>query len=362
MARIQTRKGKKRTTYTATVRMKGFPVLARTFDTKGEAKIWAVDVEKEMRAGRYQDTRPAEKLTLAAAIERYLENVSSQKRPNSDRRDRIAAKAILEKFGNEISLADVSSQRLASYRDVRMKQVTPSTIQKEFALLSHLFNVARKEWGLPISNPVGEITRPKINNGRTRFLTTEEAQKLLDAARTSRNKKLYHYLLLMMHTGMRPSEAAGLKWENIDLEARLVKLYVTKTEMRFVPLTQKAAETLQSILPDDCQGDTLVFLPNDCHLTTLLKNRPNLYFRKAFDTVRKKVGLDDVHLHDLRHTAASHLLMAGADLRTLAEILGHKTLQMVHRYTHLLNDHKLKAVDRINSLGVSPLPPSGTQV
>lgn len=361
MARIQTRKGKKRTTYTATVRMKGFPVFARTFDTKGEAKIWAADVEKEMRAGRFQDTRPAEKITLAEAIERYLEHVSSQKRPNSDHRDRIAAKAILEKFGQEISLTDVSSQRLANYRDSRIKQVTPSTIQKEFALLSHLFNVARREWGLPISNPVSDISKPKIKNERTRFLTFEEAQKLLDTAMTSRNKKLYHYLLLLMHTGMRPSEAAGLTWGNIDLDARIVKLYVTKTDMRSVPLTQKATETLQSIRPEDALGSTLVFLPNDSNLTMLLKNRPNLYFRKAYDTVRKKVGLEDVHLHDLRHTAASHLLMAGADLRTLAEILGHKTLQMVLRYTHLLNDHKLNAVDRINSLGVNNHPPSETQ-
>ncbi len=352
MARIQTRKGKKRTTYTATVRMKGFSVLARTFDTKGEAKIWAADVEKEMRAGRYQDTRPADKITLAEAIERYLENVSSQKRPNSGRRDRIAAKAILDKLGDEISLNDVSSQLLATYRDTRIQEVTPSTIQKEFALLSHLFTVARREWGLPINNPVGDISRPKIKNGRTRFLTSEEAQRLLDAAMTSRNQKLYHYLLVMMHTGMRPSEAAGLKWGDVDLEARLVKLHVTKTGMRYVPLTQKAAEALLSIRWKDVHDNTPIFRPSSSTSSELLKNIPSLHFRRAYNNARKKAGLEDVHLHDLRHTAASHLLMAGVDIRTLAEILGHKTLQMVHRYTHLLNEHKLKAVDRINSLGL----------
>jgi len=83
-----------------------------------------------------------------------------------------------------------------------------------------------------------------------------------------------------------------------------------------------------------------------------VRNVPCLHFKSSFETVRTKAGLADVHLHDLRRTAASHLLMAGVDIRTLAEILGHKTLQMVHRYTHLLNDHKLKAVDRINSLGL----------
>jgi len=350
MARIQTRKGKKRTTYTATVRMKGFPPLARTFDTKGEAKSWAADTEREMRTGRYQDRRPLEKATFAGALEQYLEQVSAKKRANSERRDKIAANALLKKIRGEVLLADVSPKLIASYRDARLQEVSPSTIQKEFALLSHMFNIARKEWGLPVNNPVENISRPKVKNGRTRFLTSDEAQKLLDTAKTSQNKKLYPYLLMLMHTGMRPSEAAGLTWGDVDMNARLVNLYVTKTDMRSVPLTPRVAETLKSIRPTEVQSNMFVFLPNN-EVSKFRKDNPCLYFRKSYDTVRKKAGLKDVHLHDLRHTAASHLLMAGVDLRTLAEILGHKTMQMVHRYTHLLNDHKLKAIERINSLG-----------
>jgi integrase len=352
MARIQTRKGKKRTTYTATVRVKGFPALARTFDTKGEAKSWSADIEKEMRMGRYQDVRSIENLTLAETIERYLTQVSATKRPNSIRRDKDSAKAILNDFGYEISLCDVTPQRLATYRDNRIKNVSPSSIQKEFALLSHMFNVARREWGIPIENPVTEVTRPKIRNNRTRFLTKEEAQRLLEIAKSSKNPKLYPYLLVMMHTGMRPSEAAGLKWGDIDLEGRLARLQVTKTDMRYVPITEMVENILRSIRPEDSKNETHVFLPPDSGNSKQLVDMPCLYFKKSFHTARTKANLNDVHLHDLRHTAASHLLMAGVDLRTLAEILGHKTLQMVHRYTHLLNDHKLKAVDRINSLGL----------
>jgi integrase len=351
MSRIQTRKGKTRTTFTATVRVKNFDPIARTFDTKGEAKSWAADIEREMRIGRYQDARPAEKILLSEALTRYLAQVSTTKRPNSERRDKDSAKAILNGFGSEISLADVNPQRLATYRNDRLKLVSPSTIQKEFALLSHLFNIARREWGLQVSNPVPEITRPKVRNSRTRFLTKEEAQKLLDFAQKSRNKNLHPYLLVMMHTGMRPSEAAGLTWGDVDLDARLVKLEITKTDRRYVPLTEIAEKALRSIRPTDSGCDMYVFLPPSALLKTSIM-RPNLHFRRSFDTVRIKAGLEDVHLHDLRHTAASHLLMAGVDIRTLAEILGHKTLQMVHRYTHLLNDHKLKAVDLINTLGL----------
>jgi len=352
MARIQTRKGKKRTTFTATVRVKGFPALARTFDTKGEAKNWAVNVEKDMRMGRYQDVRPVEKLRFAEVLMRYLEQVSTTKRPNSESRDRISAKALLNGFGSEISLADVNPRRLSAYRDARMKTVSPSSIQKEFALLSHMFNVARREWGLPVDNPVSEVTRPKVRNNRTRFLTKEEAQKLLDIAKTSRNQKLYPYLLVMMHTGMRPSEAAGLKWGDVALDARLVKLQITKTDMRYVPLTEMAENVLRSIRPMDAGKDMYVFLPPSSFKSKQILEVPCHHFKRSFGTARAKAGLEDVHLHDLRHTAASHLLMAGVDIRTLAEILGHKTLQMVHRYTHLLNDHKLKAVERINSLGL----------
>lgn len=353
MARIQTRKGKHRTTCTATVRIKGFPTLTRTFDTKGEAKEWAANVETKMRSGRYQDTRPAEKLLFADVLNRYLEQVSTSKRPNSERRDRDSAKAILNGLGHDIFFTDLTTPRLAAYRDARIKKVSPSTIQKEFALLSHLFNIARREWGLPVDNPVKDVSRPKIHNGRTRFLSKEEAQKLLNVAKESRNRKLYPYLLLMMHTGMRPSEAAGLTWGNIDLDARLVKLYITKTDMRYVPLTEIASKVLHSIRPQDAKNDTYVFLHPESLKSIRVRHVPCLYFKRAFETARTKAGLGDVHLHDLRHTAASHLLMAGVDIRTLAEILGHKTLQMVCRYTHLLNDHKLKAVDRINSLGLS---------
>ncbi len=353
MARIQARKGKKRTTYTATVRVKGFPALARTFDTKGEAKKWASDVEMDARSGRYQDTRPAEKMLFADLVYKYLDQISTTKRPNSERRDRDSANAILNGLGKEILVTNVNTQRLAAYRDSRIKEVSPSTIQKEFALLSHLFNIARREWGLPIDNPVKDVSRPKVRNGRTRFLTNEEVQKLLDLAKESRNQKLYPYLLLMVHTGMRPSEAAGLTWKDVDLDARLVKLRITKTDMRYVPLTEMAGNVLRSIQPHDVKQETHIFLPPESLKSAGVRDLPYLYFKRAFSTVRTKAGLEDVHLHDLRHTAASHLLMAGVDIRTLAEILGHKSLQMVHRYTHLLNDHKLKAVDRINSLGLN---------
>jgi integrase len=103
-------------------------------------------------------------------------------------------------------------------------------------------------------------------------------------------------------------------------------------------------------MPEQCHRNLPVFLPEKVSVN--VQRRPNLFFRRAFDNAVKKAKIEDFHMHDLRHTAASYLLMAGVDLRTLADILGHSTMQMVQRYTHLLDDHKLKAVDRIDSLGL----------
>jgi site-specific recombinase XerD len=122
--------------------------------------------------------------------------------------------------------------------------------------------------------------------------------------------------------------------------------------MRYVPLTEASEKVLRTIRPEPPEKEAFVFIPSNSLLLNKPLLCPSIHFRRSFETARTKAGLEDVHLHDLRHTAASHLLMAGVDLRTLAEILGHKTMQMVHRYTHLLNEHKLKAVDLISSLGI----------
>ena len=158
-----------------------------------------------------------------------------------------------------------------------------------------------------------------------------------------------YYVQLLLHTGMRPSEGAGLIWGQVDIDARIIDLTITKTKPRRVPLTIKVIEILLDIMPEQCNKRLSVFLPEN--ISSTVQRRPNLFFRRAFDNAVKKAEIEDFHMHDLRHTAASYLLMSGSDLRTLADILGHSTMQMVQRYTHLLDEHKLKAVDRIAGLG-----------
>ena len=237
MARILTRKGKKKTTYTITVRVKGYESISRTFDTKGEARTWAAEMEAEMKNQRFKDPRRAHR-TLDEAFDRYLETVTSQKALTTQERERRIAKLLKEKLGRNTLLPDITPSVVAKYRDQRLKSVSAYAVRLELALLSHLFIKACKEWELPVENPVKSIERPKVPKGRIFFLKEDEAIRLLKECKASRNKRLYPYVLILLHTAMRPSEAAGLKWHQIDFDRRSLNLYITKNEPRTVPLTK----------------------------------------------------------------------------------------------------------------------------
>jgi len=353
MARFLKRKTKNGWSYTATVRIKGHPSVSRTFDTKGEAAAWAAKTSEKIKAQKYNDPRLALQITLQQALNKYLETISSKKALNTHMREKVAAKRLLEKIGSEIALGSISPAIAAKYRDARLQEVSAYPVRAELALLSHLFTKAKKEWGIPVDNPVAEIERPAPPRGRTRFLTDEEASKLLDASRKARNKNFYYYVLTLLHTGMRASEAAGLHWNQVNLKERVIFLPDTKNkDTRWVPLTKELTEELSSLKKiSKGKDENLVFLKDDQLKTDRAKARPGIKFREAFNAAKKRAGLPDIHMHDLRHTAASHLIMSGVDIRTLADILGHRTLQMVQRYTHLLHDHKLTAIDKIGSLG-----------
>ena len=349
MARIIPRKGKRKTSFTATVRIKGYESVSRTFDTKGEARAWAAEVETEMKGRRFKDPRRANQ-RFEDIVTRYLESVTIQKAPTTQEREKRVAKVLKLHFGCDTLLPDITPSVVAKYRDQRLSSVSAYPVRLELALLSHIFKKAIKEWELPLENPVNAIERPKVPKGRIIFLKEEEAVRLLKECRASKNKMLYPYILVLLHSAMRPSEAAGLRWSQIDLKKRSLTLSVTKTEPRTVPLTKAVVAALKKIKDRNKDSD-FVFL-NGEGKSQQARNIPSSRFRPAFDNARARAGLPALHMHDLRHTAASHMLMAGTDLRTLASILGHSTLQMVLRYTHLLDEHKLNAVDRLNTFGI----------
>lgn len=340
MANIQKRKGKHGTTYRVLIRLKGHKTISRTFDRHSEAVRWSEEVEDALRAGVDLDGVRFDDLRFDHALDRYLVELSSQKAPNTRAREESAAKNLLAYFA-PYTLKEITPAMVAAYRDERQRTVGASTIHKELALISHLYRVALQEWSLVVVNPVAAIRKPTLPRGRLRLLTKEEADRLLIEAGKSKNKKLYSYILLQLYTGMRPSEGAGLRWDQVLLSENIIDLTKTKTDPRRVPLASAAVETLASLE----QKGEWVFLENPSRNIII---RPNLYFKRSFTNAVTRAVIEDFHMHDLRHTAASYLIMAGVDVRTLADILGHKTMDMVKRYTHLLDDHKIAAVGKID--------------
>lgn len=364
MANIQervTQDGKK--VYRVQVRLKGFPAETATFPRLTDARKWAQSTEAAMREGRYFKTSEAKRHTLGDAIDRYLETVLPQKSKSSQYSQTIQLGWWKRKLG-DYALADVTPAVIAEARDdlaggiTRFKQPrSNSTVRRYLAALSHVLTVAVREWGWLPSNPMQAVQKPKEPRGRVRFLSDEERRSLLQACRESRNKALYDVVVLALSTGMRRNEIMNLTWDAVDLDRGTITIEDTKNgERRMAPLAGHALARMRERSRLRRLDTRLVFpAPMAPH-----KAPKPIDIESAWQHALKRAGLakdekedespkDVFRFHDLRHSAASYMLMNGATLGELAEILGHKTLQMVKRYSHISESHASALVARMNA-------------
>jgi len=308
--------------WTVEIRRNGYKPIARTFDTKAQGEKWAAEVESKMLAGRYVDTREAESLTLAEALERYGREVTPGKK---------GAKVELLRIGRWCktllatkSLAALRGSDLAAWRDKRLAEgQKPNTVRLDLALISHLYTIAAKEWGLPVENPCSKIRKPSAGKGReVRVTPDQEAAIVAELAKI--NPELVAWATLACETGMRRGELASLRREWIT--GRVVRIPDTKNgEPRSVPLSSRALAAL-------------AFLPvlEDGRVFALSLG----WVTKAFAVAADRAGHAEIRLHDWRHEATSRLFERGLNAMEVAAITGHKTLIMLKRYTHL-NAEKL---------------------
>jgi integrase len=339
----------------AIVRKTGWPTTIKTFRTKRDAQDWARRVEDEMVRCVYIDRAPSEKMTLRAAISRYLTEVSPTKGKGAEQRERITAKPVLEALGN-YSLAAITSDLVAGYRDQRLATRSPktgnllsgNTIRLELALLSHVFTTAIQEWRIGlVQNPVTLTRKPKLPKSRDRRISREEEAKLLGECARHSNPMLYWIVVLAVETGMRRSEISSLTRRNVDLKRRVVYLPETKNGgERSVPLTRKATEILEQALRFPLRpSDTDLVVWGDARDQVSGRRKP-YDFTEAWEKARTRAGLSGLHFHDLRHEAVSRLVEAGLSDQEVAAISGHKTMQMLKRYTHLRAEDLVEKLDR----------------
>ena len=350
MANIEKRISGGATSYRVKVRLKGFPPQSATFERLTDAKKWAQHTESAIREGRHFKTTEAKRHTLAELIDRYCREVLPGKKSKIDQAQQLGWwKTEIGTF----TLADVSPSLLAEYRDklgreftVRKKPRSPASVVRYMAALSHAFTVAVKEWGWLEDSPMRKVTKPKESRGRVRFLSDDERARLLKACKESSNAYLYPVVVLALSTGMRQGEIMGLTWDVVDLNRGRAILHETKNgERRAVAITGHALHLLNALAKVRRIDSNLIFPAKEIRPQ---KPQKPIDLRTPWETAMKEAQLDDFRFHDLRHSAASYLAMNGASLAEIAEVLGHKTLQMVKRYAHLSEGHTARVVASMN--------------
>lgn len=333
-------------TYRVKIRLKGFPTQSATFERLTDARKYIQQTESAIRDGRHFKTNEAKRHNLNEAIDRYISDVMPTK-PKNIRAQVGQLKWWKETLGN-YSLADVTPALIVQSRDKLAKTVSPrgklrsaATINRYLAVLSHLFTMAIKEWGWIEENPLRKVTKPKEPRGRVRFLSDDERCRLLNECLKSESQYLYTAVVLALSTGGRRMEILGLSWKDIDFKRGIITLHETKNgERRVLPLAGHALELIQQHAKVRHVNCDLVFPGKN------LKTPIDL--RTPFENALKRAEITDFRWHDLRHSCASYLAMNGASLAEIAEILGHKTLQMVKRYAHLSEAHTSKVVAKMN--------------
>lgn len=275
-----------------------------------------------MERGIWRDSSEAESTTLAEALARYLREVTIRKKGKDREAGRI--KVWLDRPIVKRSLASIRGSDMASFRDSERKRgMAENSIRIELALISHLFETCRREWGLEsLSNPVKLIKLPAGSNSRTRRLEGDEEDRLLAAIVKAMPKTpLVHALVVMaVETGMRQGELLGLEWRDVDLVKRVVRLDDTKSgDPRDVPLTTRAVDALAS-LARPIKGGQVFQVRQDALI-------------RGFKRACKLAEIDGLTFHCLRHEAASRLADR-LEAHELAKMLGWRTIQMAMRYYH----------------------------
>lgn len=337
MATIQKRTSKTGDiSYRVQIRMRGMN-LSETFSRKTDAKTWATQTEAAIREQRLTGTA-ARKHTVTQLVDRFVTNELDGLKSASDNKRHLIW------WKNQIGgylLSDVTPELLREYRDKLKREKTPSTANRYHVSLSAAMNVAMNEWGWITQNPFSRIKKLKEPRGRVRFLSDAERVELLEACKESRSPYLYTVVVLALSTGMRLGEIMGLTWPDIDLKVGRITLTDTKNgETRAVPVVGTALDILRNHAKVRRIDTQLVF-------PTKRGDKP-ASIRDAWVHALERTDIEDFHFHDLRHTAASYLAMNGASLAEIAEVLGHKTLAMVKRYSHFTTDHVSGVISKLD--------------
>jgi integrase len=307
------------TTYRAQIRVRGFAPISKSFTRRTDAKRWIEETKTAMRSGTLVSTE-AERTTLTEALERYLREVTPKKKGRVREERRVKAwmkHALAVRF-----LSQLHGKDFAKDRDARLAAgASQSTVRSELMLISALYKIARKEWGMPtLRNPIADIAvpNPGRSNERKRKFVGDEEQRLLAALRAI-GPYFAPLAELAIESAMRQGELLALAWTDVDLEKRIANLRDTKnSEAREVPLSSRAVEIIRALPRALSDAAPLFPMGQDTVIRT---------FRAACTAV----GIKNLKFHDLRHVATTRICKR-VSMQEAMKITGHKTPSMLMRY------------------------------
>ncbi|MGA2466209.1 MAG: site-specific integrase [Thermodesulfobacteriota bacterium] len=302
-----------------------------------DAEALRIQRKQAVREGKQPEIKRIMNHNSNELVEPYLIWAERQR---SFRSKRGFIKQLAEAFGN-VPLRRFNSMLVEQYQTERLQKGNkPATVNRLVATLKHMFTKA-VEWDMVEDETLKRVRKAKLleeNNRRLRYLSEEECQILVACC----NEHLRPIVMTALCTGMRKGEILGLKWESVDLRHGLILLEQTKNgERREIPFRDNMRSTFQNVI-------RRLDVPYVFHDPAT--GKPYQDVKKSFNTALGKAEVRNFHFHDLRHTFASRLAMAGIDLATIKELLGHKTITMTLRYAHLAPAHKAKAVEMMDSI------------
>jgi integrase len=283
----------------------------------------------EIAQDRYQIPKKRKPPKFAKACNRYMEHATKSKR--SWERDEDTLK-LAKAFFKRKRIDEVTSWDVERFKAARVKQVTKSTVNRELAVVKRLFTLA-VDWNLVEKNPVKKVAMYRIEEKVMRVLSHEEEQKLIDAA-APHFKPL---IIVAINTGMRRGELLTLQWEQVDLQSQTITIKHSKSgKVRHIPINKKAQDILESI-PEPHEGHVFVY-----------RGLPIKAVKTAFAGAVRRAGILRCRFHDLRHTFATRLVLAGVDLATVMQLMGHANISTTMKYAHPSPPHKREAVGRLD--------------
>jgi integrase len=305
--------------YHVQIRKRGYPAQTKTFTKEADARRWATIIESEMERGVFVSRTEAEGTLVKDILSRYETEILPSKRGAASDKSRL--KTLREAFG-DYRLASLNSSQVAKFRDQRLKSVGPQSVIHEINLLNRVLKAASIDWGIHLPNglPTALIRKPTKPRGRDRRVSDTEIEAILAS---TESLELSSVIILALETGLRRSELAALSWDEIDLERKIAHIPRTKTDVaRTVPLSTRAIGALKKLANE-----------NTGPVFKLKAESMSQSFERACEEHR--ANIPDLRFHDLRHEATSRLFERGLNIMEVAAITGHRTLEMLKRYTHL---------------------------